>query len=369
MINARRRQRRYAGLVACGLALVLTGLWPALAVASGSSWEAAPYYLGQGLYFPQQALRVGGYADIHFYGLDNRRSALSVEDLSLFLTKDIGTHWKLFAETELGDALIVNSQHASTHDVNIDFERLYADYRANGAVTLRFGKFLTPIGQWNLVHADPLVWTVSRPLTTTSAFSRHAAGAMMYGTVTVHNDDLDYWLFADDSKALAFPRSHDLAFTDYGASSTLRNDFLHAIGGQFLYHMLDDRLSLGASYVSYELKSPQQQYRLVGLDFGWSSRYIELSGEGIYRTGSSPGVADEYGGYLQTVIPLPRHLYVVGRYERYKIPLPNQIVTLRTFGLDYRPFASIALKLEYRVGNHNAGLAPNGWLASIGVLF
>ena len=369
MINARRKQGRYAGLTACGLVLVLAGLWPALAVASDWPWKAEPYYLGQGLHFPQQSLRVGGYADIHFYNLGNRRSALSVEDLSLFLTKDIGTRWKLFSETELGDALVVNGQHASTHDANVDFERFYADYRASGAVTLRFGKFLTPIGQWNLVHADPLEWTVSRPLTTTAAFSRHASGAMMYGTVDVNKDDLDYWFFVDDSQAIPIPRSHDLAFTDYGARSTLRNDFLHAIGGEFLYHMLDDRLSLGASYASFELKNPQQQYRLAGLDFGWSSRYIELSGEGIYRTGSGQGVPDEYGGYLQTVIPLPRHLYVVGRYERYKISLPNQIVTLRSFGFDYRPTVSIVLKLEYRDGNHNADVAPNGWLASIGVLF
>ena len=197
------------------------------------------------------------------------------------MSKDIGTHWKLFSETELGDALLIDSQHATSKGANSDVERLYADYHTRSGITLRFGKFLTPVGQWNLVHADPLVWTVSRPLTTTGSFSRHASGAMLYGTVTFKQNDLDYWLFADDSKDLAFTRSHNLAFTDYGASSTLRNDFQHAVGGQFLYHMLDDRLSLGASYVRYALKNPQQQYRLTGIDFGWSGRRVEFSGEGI----------------------------------------------------------------------------------------
>jgi len=369
MSNPRRRYRHHADLLVWGLAVILACILPTCAASADASWLAQPYRLGQGLYFPQQSLRVGGYADIHFYSLGQHPTALSVEDLSLFLSKDIGTHWKLFSETELGDALVIDSQHATTKDANIDVERLYADYHTSSGITLRFGKFLTPVGQWNLVHADPLVWTVSRPLTTTGSFSRHASGAMLYGTVSLKQNDLDYWLFADDSKAFAFTRSHNLAFTDYGASSTLRNDFQHAVGGQFLYHMLDDRLSLGASYVRYALKNPQQQYRLTGIDFGWSSRRVEFSGEGIWRTSDSPLIPDEYGGYVQAVIPLPRHLYAVGRYERYRNSLPNQWVTLRTFGIDYRPESGISFKLEYRDGNNNAALAPNGVLASIGVLF
>ncbi len=72
---------------------------------------------------------------------------------------------------------------------------------------------------------------------------------------------------------------------------------------------------------------------------------------------------------MQAVVPLPRHLYAVSRYERYRNSLPNQLVTIRTFGIDYRPESGISFKLEYRDGTHNATLAPSGVLASIGVLF
>lgn len=345
--------------------------WSCTVRAGGfdSVGQAPPYHLGQGLYFPQQALRVGGYADLQFHGLDDHRSALAIEDLSLFLTKDIGARWKIFSEVELGDAVTAVDHHLTTREANVDVERLYAEYRVSNGVNLRVGKFLTPVGQWNLIHADPLVWTVSRPLTSIAAFSRHSAGAMMYGTVIVGHHDLDYWLFADDSQATGLARTHDLAYSAYGATSTLRNDFLHAEGGQFLYHMMDDRLSVGASVVRYTLKNPQQRYRLVGVDFAWTGSHVEFSGEALHRTADNPTVPDEYGGFLQAVVPLPRNLYLVGRYERYRTSMPEGTVSTRSIGLNYRPLRGLFLKLERLDGSRNATLDPSGWFASVGVIF
>lgn len=365
MIRPKRSRRRRSIFLGC----LLIWTWPVFAAAASSSWQVQPYHLGEGLYFPQQALRLGGYADLQFHGSDHGGSALVLEDMSLFLTKDIGQRWKLFSEFELGDAVTVARHGATTRDANIDVERLYADYRASNAVTLRVGKFLTPVGQWNLIHADPLVWSVSRPLTTTSAFSRHATGVMVYGTTNVRGNDLDYWLFVDDSQASGLARSHDLAYGAFGASSTLRNDFLHAIGGQFLYHMLDDRLSLGGSFLRYELRDPQQWYRLTGIDFAWTGSHVEFSGEAIYRTSDSARMPNEYGGFLQAVVPLRHHLYLVGRYERYRNPVPDESVSIRSIGINYRPVPSLVLKLERLDGHHNAKLVPSGWFASIGVLF
>jgi hypothetical protein len=44
-----------------------------------------------------------------------------------------------------------------------EVERLYLDYLHSDALATRLGKHLTPIGRWNLRHADPLVWTATRP--------------------------------------------------------------------------------------------------------------------------------------------------------------------------------------------------------------
>lgn len=366
---AHRRSRRViAALLVMLLALARAPLAQAAGDDSGS-WQAQPYHLGQGLYFPQQGLRIGGYANLHYYDLQGYRATLSVRDISLFVTKDIGTRWQLFTEVEAGDALRVSGGHASSADSDFDVERLYADYHANQAVTFRVGKFLTPIGQWNLVHADPLVWTVSRPLSTTAAFARHATGAMVFGTLNVHRNDLDYWVFADDSESLGPLQDRDLAYSNFGADTTLRNNFRHALGGRLLYHMLGDTLSVGTSYISYELKEPQHSYQLIGVDFSWSGRHFSLSGEGIHRTGGGPHIPDEYGGFLEAEVPLVPRLYLVGRYERYRTSIPPETVTLETLGINYRPQPGIVLKLERRQGIDNNQLAPSGWLAAVAVLF
>jgi hypothetical protein len=370
-MNPALRRTHHRTRLAPAFALAAVLFWPAV-VAADTSWETDPYQLGGGLYFPQQALRVGGYADLHYYGLDHEAGSFSVEDLSLFLTKDIGSRWRLFNETEVSEALTFTGDGASTRDASVEIERLYADYLASTAATFRIGRFLTPVGQWNLVHADPLVWTVSRPLSTTAAFSRSANGAMIYGTRTIAHDDFDYTLYVDDSHALGVVSDVNYAYGSYGAAGAiypLKNEFEHAAGGQVHYHMHDDQLSLGASFVSYKLKDPRQQYRLAGLDFDWVGPNVELSGEGVYRTADRPQTSSEYGGFLQAVVPLPNRLFLVGRYEHYRNSMPNETDNIRTIAINYRPLSGIVVKMERDDGTHKSSVIPSGWFASFAVLF
>lgn len=355
-------------------AMLSTALWlgwaaTAIAADDDDSWRPAPYTLGQGLYFPAQGLRIGGYADLNFYDVSGSPTTYNVHDLSLFITKDLGTNWQLFTEIDTSNP--VNSAGKQTSDdAELDIERLYADYHANQFMTFRFGKYLTPVGEWNLVHADPLTWTVSRPLSTSAAFARHATGAMMFGTLTMKDNDLDYWVFADDSKDLNIGRDQDNAYTNFGTDETLQNNFRQAIGGRVLYHLLGDTLNIGASALNYELESPREKYLLTGIDFSWSSRYVSLTSEGIYRSSTS-SQPDERGGFLQAEVPVPllSRLYLIGRYERYRSSTPAQTTTIRTEAINYRPIEGVVLKLEYRDGSHNQLLAPTGWLASVAVLF
>ncbi|HEY2861725.1 MAG TPA: porin, partial [Terracidiphilus sp.] len=165
--------------VAASLLAFAPGAWAADSRDSDASiWQPAPYTLGQGLYFPGLGLRVGGYADFNFYSVQGTKTSYNVRDLSLFLTQDIGARWQLFTEIEASNP-VDNSGHTDVDNAELDIERLYADYHASQSVTFRLGKFLSPVGEWNLVHADPLTWTVSRPLSTSAAFARHANGVMM----------------------------------------------------------------------------------------------------------------------------------------------------------------------------------------------
>lgn len=356
------------------IAILFTAMWlgrPSGALAADNDddgWRPAPYTLGQGLYFPSQGLRIGGYADLNLYDVQGSPTTYSVRDLSLFITKDLGTSWQLFTELEASSPLNVSGRHTDGDDAELDVERLYADFHANQAITFRFGKFLTPVGEWNLVHADPLTWTVDRPLSTSAAFARHATGAMMFGTVNAQGNDLDYWVFADDSKMLGIGQDQDDAFANFGADTTLQNNFRQAVGGRVLYHLLGDTLNVGASALNYELQSPREKYQLTGIDFNWTSRYVNLTGEGIYRS-STANRPDERGGFIEAEIPIWQRFYLIGRYERYRSSTPAQTTTIRTEAINYRPIEGIVLKLEYRDGTHNLLLAPSGWMASVAVLF
>ncbi|MFK2876858.1 porin [Rhodanobacter hydrolyticus] len=356
-----------------GVAALLFGLAHAsVAVAADSGnassvWQPAPYTLGQGLYFPSTGLRIGGYADFNFYDVQGTKTSYNVHDFSLFLTQDIGAQWQLFTEIDAANP-VTSRGRTDVDDAELDVERLYVDYHANPYVNFRFGKFLTPVGEWNLVHADPLTWTISRPLSTSAAFALHATGAMMFGTLPVHGNDLDYWVFADDTKNLRIGDDQDNAYTNFGTTETLQNNFRQAVGGRVLYHLFGDSLSVGASALSYELESPRDKYFLSGLDFSWTTHYIDFTGEAIYRS-STDRRPDERGGFVQTEIPLWRRFYLIERYERYRSSTPEQTSTIRTTAINFKPIEGIVLKIEYRDGNHNLLLAPTGWLASAAILF
>jgi len=341
----------------------------ARAAGAAESWQPLPYRLGQGLYFPQQGLRLGGYASVHLYDLHGARPTLNVHDLSLFITKQVGARWQLFSEMEVDDALTATGDSVNSNQAEFDVERLYADYHARQGLTLRFGKFLTPVGQWNLIHADPLVWTVSRPLTTTAAFARHATGAMLYGSLPAGGGDLDYWLYLDDSERLVPSHRRELAYSLDGADASVHNSFNHAVGARVLYHLFNDRAGIGASWLDYELKTPQRRYRLYGLDFNWSIHRAELTGEMLRRIRLDTHRIDERGGFVQAVLPIVPRLYLVGRYEAYKTALLTQTTTINTVALNYRLRPAVTFKLEFRSGRHNALVAPDGWLGSFAVLF
>ena len=353
------------------LALIALGCAHSSQAASGgdSSWAPAPYQLGQGINFPQYMLNIGGYISVRYEDVADQDWNVGARDLSLFVSKNFPNRWQVFSELEIGQALEVSPNNVSDRDSEIDLERLYGDYRTSNEVTLRFGKFLTPVGHWNQIHADPLVWTVDRPLTTAAPFARHATGAMAYGSFPAAQHDWDYNLFIDDSALLDPAQKNELAFEDSTSGFSPRNAFKNAAGARLSYHFLNDSANIGASYLRYTMHDLNERKDLFGIDALWAGDGMEFSGEWIYRNSVGTVEQDEHGGFLQAVLPLSHHLYFVGRQERYKAAVLPLLVTINSVGLTYRPHQAIAVKLEYRDGRRNEVLAPTGWLGSLAILF
>ena len=126
---------------------------------------------------PQQAqpdnpgnFNYSGYIEVIAAKPSAGKARLVLDEVSLFITGHVNKWVNPFVETELSRITILQAggRLFSNNSGIVDLERLYNDSYLTGNLSLRVGKMLTPIGEWNLVHAAPLVWTTTRPLTIVS---------------------------------------------------------------------------------------------------------------------------------------------------------------------------------------------------------
>ena len=323
------------------------------------------YQLGRGYPLGDSGLALGGYASSHIEALGKSPASFSLSNISLFVTWDNGGKLRFFSETEGENVLNVGGKRTLSSSVaNLHIERLYIDYLATNSLSVRIGKILTPVGQWNLIHVDPLVWTTSRPVATTNLFSDYATGLMLQGNVLVDERLLEYSVYSDYSSALDPTRTDTPAFDN-------------AQGLRLRYHV-HDGLQLGLSYADFALIDRANfRNHLAGLDLSWSSsRRYALNSEIVYRNNAAEINRNAWQGYFQGVAPIGSSLYLVGRYEffdweknRYDHSASKSLGQAEVIGIAYRPQPPLVFKLEYRTGHNNQELAPDGLFASCSVLF
>ena len=351
--------------------------------AAGPSLPLWQYTLGRGLSIGNTGLNFGGYASTKYEDLHDRprRYALTV---SPFISWDLFGRVRFFTELELEDiAIAEEGRRLRSRGDPLEVERLYADFFVSDALALRAGKFLTPIGRWNEMHADPLVWTTSRPLVTFRSFAEDTTGLMLHGRLTPFGRELEYSLFG------ALPEDLDPDEAE-GAS-----EFEEAIGFRLRYHL--GAVQIGASYVNhireeeFEIERPceegeleeedceegviedeleiEQRENLLGLDVFWSHNKYELHGEFTYRLGEKGRANPEWGLFLQGVVPLTQRLFAIGRYEFFDPTGPIPGAHVWTLAGAFRPLPPIILKAEYSFGHRNFADVPEGFAVSVAILF
>ena len=357
------RSRRLAP--GCGL-LALVALVAAADPACAAA--ASPYVLGSGYPLPWLGLTAGGYVTLRGGNLEGEPVKAVVKDLSLFLSTDLSARWHFFTELELGDALTWTSDGLSVSDAEFDVERLYLDRNLAPRATLRLGKFLTPVGRWNLIHADPLVWSVFRPLTTSAAFARHASGVALLGTWPFAESTLDYQVYADDSSAIDPGAGYEPTFLDAPVTPNPNNVFDHGAGLRLHYLAFDNSLQLGFSAARFTLTHQPGTKSLVGADLFYVSSGMELTGEAVYREDAG-GDGPEWGGFAQLVLPAGHGFYAVLSAERFKAEGYSQATDIGHLGIAYRPIPPLSVKIELQESQGAEELAPDGWQVSMSVLF
>lgn len=343
--------------------------WLGMFLLIARSASAAPYELGEGYTLPWLGLTAGGYVSVQASKLEHENAKATVQDLSLFLHGDPTPDWHFFSEIEVSNPLTLTRDGLTTTDADLDFERFYVDYNLAPRHTLRLGKFLTPIGRWNQIHADPLVWTVSRPLTTAAPFARNASGVQLYGSWPLGGSAIDYQAYLDDSALLDPTEGHELTYTDVNVTPNPTSSFRHGGGMRVQYRTIDDAFQMGLSAARYRLKDLPRFKDLVGLDVFYTRNDWELSGESVYRKDEAAGGGKEWGAYLQLVAPIAYDFYAIAYQERYKAQLFSGVLNTTSLGITYRPTPPLSVKLEYRDSWGREQLAPDGWLFSVAVLF
>jgi len=337
--------------------LPLLGLLLAAGMASaGEDFPLADYQPGHGWRVPGTGVRLGGYASAGFQNDRHEPWKVGANDLSLFLWWEGQGKLKLFSELDLENALAYEQGNGLTaRHAYLALERLYADYLYSERVNLRAGKFLTPIGRWNVIHADPLVWTTSRPLITEHTFPTNATGAMVYGTLPLLGRDVDYSLYTALGKEWRPDPKLDPFEEAYGLHVTVP---------------VSAGAEIGLSYANFEQRSSASERKnLLGMDYFWSRDRYEVSAELAYRFSENGSRSDEKGLFVQGVMPLSERWYAIGRYELYDRAGPSRVMNLGVLGLAMKLSPALIFKAEFSRAANNTIRAPEGLFTSFAILF
>ncbi|NOT16244.1 MAG: hypothetical protein HOP21_11895 [Methylotenera sp.] len=317
---------------------------PAWAEVSDANREARPSII--------DGFSLGGYSSASMIVPRHDSVELALEDISLFVRWENESRLKFFGELELENPLTWNEDSRfSKKNAYVDLERLYFDYNVSEKLNFRAGRFLTPAGRWNLLHAAPLVWTSTRPLVTSRLFPASTNGLMLYGNTTLQNNALEYTVFVETLKDQVKDKN-EIAFRDVaGAHFTLNNP-----------------LNLGLTLMTLREVDPHTPSNLlVGFDFLTKLNHLELSGEAYYRF-TSQGNNGGNGAYLQSAYHLGSEWYALARLETFQSP-SDGTAERWLVGASKRLKSNQLLKMEFVGGSGNLPDAPRGFVGSYAVLF
>jgi hypothetical protein len=295
---------------------------------------------------------VGGYSSAALNMHPGGSTEGAINEIGLLLSWENESRFRFLTELDLDRPLSFNSASStSSKESYLNLERFYLDYNLSEKLNLRVGRFLTPAGRWNLVHAEPLVWTSSRPLATSRLFPKATNGLMLYGAVPVENNAFEYSFYIEGLKD-QIVNNNEIPFEDIkGARFTLTGE-----------------VNLGLSLLEFRENTPTEpSYRLLGLDFLVKQEGWEFSGELFQRYNNHYGDGGS-GAYLQAVAPLGHQLFAIGRVENYKHPVEGSSDRWLLGGA-WRRTPSQIFKVEYIGGDEERTESSKGLLASFAILY
>lgn len=304
-----------------------------------------------------EGFKLGGYSSAGFNIHPGGDADAALNEISLIVSWEGDSRLRFFSELELEQPLTWQDGGSITSKyAYFDLERFYFDFNLSEKLNLRAGRFLTPAGRWNLLHAAPLVWTSTRPLVTSRMFPLSTNGALIYGAIPFRKEAFEYTVFVEAMKDQQEDRDEI--------------EFENARGMRF---SLSGKAALGLTLMEFdEVKPVSERFRAIGADFLYSHEGWEASGEIMQRFHTDGGDGGS-GAYLQGVMPLGRHgagkgWFAIGRLENFKRPAEGSSERW-LIGTAWRMSPGRILKMEYVGGDDERPGSSKGFLASFAILF
>jgi len=357
-----------------GVLFVLAGLLSTIPVEAGAQMPAPPVSSPRPLHLGGYGSLAVGYSQV---AGDTASFDLAEATAALLFSGTFGTRLSYFGELDLASRGSENWT-GRQQDQTLEVERLYAEYVFSDAFRLRGGRFLTPVGQWNENHAEPLTWTTLRPLTTYRPFAKSSTGLMAAGEMTLLGRGLGYAAF--------------WAPPSFSETPSEETAFLNAVGGRVALEVVPGTY-LGVSGVAFKGSRPEgdgegeggmggeaqeggegngreedeTERALVGLDFLTRVHGVEVSGEAVWLSESALEPAQK-GAFLQGAIPLVGNLFGVVRAEGYD-PVDGDLLWTYSIGANWRIHPRFVVKAERQITDRASSRVPDGWFLSISSLF
>jgi len=339
------------------------------------------YELGEGIQLFSLPVYLGGYISTEYKKTQNT-AKYNIEDIALL---SYGNHERLsyMAEVEYKNFYTQKTEDSvvtTEKDTKIYIERLYLEYAFHENFIGRVGKYISPIGFWNLLPINVLRDTTSDPLNTNIIFPEFTTGIYTSYTnfqeneiaidvMLQNNEDLD-----DKYSNYKINKHYGLgiSYTQGNLTSKLNvgyfNKLYRYIDDEFEDHPEDDNEVEGDDdqdddYISRSNEEQDIYYVNFGIKYE-TLDYQILSELGHQE--SSNGISTNYAFYLQGLYRItPKHNAIL-RFEAYDDAVTNKRDKFGVFAYTYRPIYPVALKAEYQ--SHELSKF-NKLLISFSVLF
>lgn len=334
------------------------------------------YELGEGIQLSPLPVYLGGYISTEYKKTQNA-AKYNIEDIALL---SYGNHERLsyMAEVEYKNFYTQKTEDSvvtTEKDTRLYIERLYLEYTFNENFVGRVGKYISPIGFWNLLPINVLRDTTSDPLSTNIIFPEFTTG--LYTSYTNYQaNEIKIDVMLQNSEDLDDKYSNYKINKHYGlgVSYTQGNLTSKINVGYFnkLHRYVDDEFKKDfkqenedkeEDYISRSNEEQDLYYVNLGIKYE-TLNYQILSELGHQE--SSNGISTNYAFYLQGLYRItPKHTAIF-RFEAYDDALTNKRDQFGIFAYTYRPVYPVALKAEYQ--SHELSKF-NKLLISFSVLF